>query len=91
MNADRGSVERNVARLASERTALFSRSGHSFGLSTSDQSRLRVIERELDECFASLRKMRAARDVTRFAREDPVVRRAIRPRSETAVRTPTAN
>lgn len=91
MSEDRGSVERNVARLASERTALFSRSGHSFGLSSNDQSRLRVIERELDECFASLRKLRAARDVTRFAREDPVVRRAIRPRSELGARSPAAN
>jgi hypothetical protein len=90
MNTDRASIERNVARLASERTSLFSRSGHSFGLSNTDQGRLRVIERELDECFASLRKMRAARDVTRFAREDPVVRRAIRPRTD-AVRAPTAN
>jgi hypothetical protein len=77
MNADRGSLERSVARLASERTTLFNRSGTSFGLSAVDQNRLRVVERELDECFGALREMRAVRDASRFSREDPVVRRAI--------------
>jgi len=77
MNADRGSIERNVNRLATERSTLFGRSGTSFGLSAADQNRLRVVERELDECFGALREMRAVRDATRFSREDPVVRRAI--------------
>ncbi|MGQ0826332.1 MAG: hypothetical protein ACT4OX_15095 [Actinomycetota bacterium] len=77
MNSDRGALERSVARLASERTALFCRSSHSFGLSVVDQGRLKTIERELDETFTSLRRLRAARDVARFAREDPVLRRAI--------------
>jgi hypothetical protein len=77
MNADRGSLERSVARLATERSDLFTRSGSSFGLSAADQNRLKVVERELDECFGSLREMRAVRDATRFSREDPVVRRAI--------------
>ncbi len=77
MNADRGNIERNVNRLAIERTALFTRSGTSFGLSPADQTRLKTVERELDECFGALREMRAVRDATRFSREDPVVRRAI--------------
>jgi hypothetical protein len=77
MNVDRGSLERSVARLASERTTLFTRSASSFGLSPADQNRLRVVERELDETFGALREMRAVRDATRFSREDPVVRRAI--------------
>ena len=84
MNNDRGSLERNVARLASERTDLFTRSGSSFGLSPADQNRLKVVERELDECFGSLREMRAVRDATRFSREDPVVRRAIARNAESA-------
>lgn len=77
MNTDRGSVERNLSRLASERTALFTRSGQSFGLTVVDQNRLKVVERELDEAFNALREMRAVRDASRFSREDPVVRRAI--------------
>ena len=83
MNVDRGSLERSVARLANERTTLFTRSGSSFGLSPADQNRLRVVERELDETFGALREMRAVRDATRFSREDPVVRRAITRRGET--------
>ena len=83
MNVDRGSIERNVTRLASERSILFTRSGTSFGLSAADQNRLRVVERELDECFGALREMRAVRDATRFSREDPVVRRAITRNGET--------
>ena len=77
MNTDRAGIERNLARLASERTSLFNRSGHSFGLSPVEQNRLRAIERELDESFGALREMRAVRDASRFSREDPVVRRAI--------------
>jgi hypothetical protein len=78
MNGERASLERNVNRLAAERTALFSRSSNRMGLSPADQNRLRLIERELDESFTSLRRVRAALDVTRFAREDSVVRRAVR-------------
>jgi hypothetical protein len=83
MNVDRGSIERSVTRLASERSILFTRSGTSFGLSVVDQNRLRVVERELDECFGALREIRAVRDATRFSREDPVVRRAITRNGET--------
>ena len=77
MNSDRGNIERNLSKLATERTALFNRSGQSFGLTPADQNRLKVVERELDEAFGALREMRAVRDATRFSREDPVVRRAI--------------
>jgi hypothetical protein len=87
MNVDRGSIERNVTRLATERTTLFTRSGSSFGLSVADQNRLKVVERELDECFGALREMRAVRDATRFSREDPVVRRAISRNTESTPRT----
>ena len=82
MNVDRGNIERNVSRLATERTELFNRSGQSFGLTAADQNRLKVVERELDEAFGALREMRAVRDATRFSREDPVVRRAIARSSE---------
>jgi uncharacterized protein DUF2630 len=75
-----GSVEREVARLASERTDLFSRSSGTGGLSNAEQSRLRSIERQLDECFVSLRQMRAARAANRFGREYPLANRAARPR-----------
>ena len=51
----------SVTRLASERSTLFNRSGSSFGLSAADQNRLRVVERELDECFGALREIRAVR------------------------------
>ena len=77
MNSDRGNIERNLSKLATERTELFGRSGQSFGLTPADQIRLKVVERELDEAFGALREMRAVRDATRFSREDPVVRRAI--------------
>ncbi len=75
--SERGNIERNLNRLANERAALFTRSGQSFGLTPADQNRLKVVERELDECFGALREIRAVRDATRFSREDPVVRRAI--------------
>ena len=81
---DVGNLERNLTRLASERTALFTRSGTSFGLNAADQNRLRVVEREIDETFGALREMRAVRDASRFSREDPVVRRAIARNAETA-------
>jgi hypothetical protein len=67
-----GGVEREVARLASERTELFSRSGGHPGLSNAEQSRLHAIERQLDECFVSLRQMRAARAASRFGRQYPL-------------------
>jgi hypothetical protein len=60
-------LERRVNRLASERAALFDKSGASFGLSAADQERLSAIERELDDCFVLRRTHRAARNAQRFA------------------------
>jgi len=81
-----GSIEREVARLASERTALFSRSGGTGGLSNAQQSRLRMIERQLDECFVSLREMRASRAASRFGRDYPFGNRAASPRDAQKLR-----
>jgi hypothetical protein len=67
-------LERRVNRLASERAALFDKSGASFGLSGADHQRLGTVERELDECFALRRTHRAARDARRFARDGQSVR-----------------
>jgi hypothetical protein len=78
-DAGQGNVEREIARLASERTALFGRSGASARLSKGEQSRLRTIERELDERFQVLRGMRAVQSQRRFKSEDPVAHRATRP------------
>jgi hypothetical protein len=75
-----GSVEREIARLASERTDLFGRGGQSARLSSAEQSRLRSIERQLDDCFTSLRQLRAARAATRFAREQPFTQRGAKAR-----------
>ena len=82
MSAEQRSVEREVARLASERTALFSRSGTANGLSPAEQGRLRAIERELDEQYLALRQMRAARDGARFAYQYPIARRAVNARRD---------
>jgi hypothetical protein len=74
---ERASVQREVARLASERTALFSRSAGTSGLSLADQSRLRAIERQLDECYTALRRARASSASARNARGDVARRRAV--------------
>lgn len=66
--------DRRMTRLAAERSALFAKSGSNFGLSSSDQQRLKVVERELDECFDARRRQRAASDVRRFDREGPLRR-----------------
>jgi hypothetical protein len=68
MNSDRANMERNLSRLALERSELFTRSGQAFGLTAAEQHRLKVVERELDECFGSVRELRAARDASRFGR-----------------------
>jgi hypothetical protein len=78
MSTDGTHLEKELARLAAERTALFARSGNSFGLTPADQTRLRSVERELDECFISVRNARAARDAARFSRENAIVRRQVR-------------
>jgi hypothetical protein len=75
--SDRAGMERQLARLATERTELFARAGTAAGLSKADQSRLSTIERELDACFLEVRTRRAAADARRFTLEGPVgLRRA---------------
>jgi hypothetical protein len=64
--SDAAGLERQVNRLASERTILFAKASSPTGLSKSDHARLSVIARELDDCFALRRKQRAARDARRF-------------------------
>ncbi len=77
-SADAASLEREVNRLVTERGALFDKAGASFGLTSVEQQRLGVIERELDECFLARRRLRAAHDARRFDRELPLLRRAPR-------------
>ena len=73
-------LEREVNRLANERTALFDKAGARFGLSHVDQRRLNAIERELDECFLARRRLRANRDADRFDRDQPTIRRTVIPK-----------
>jgi hypothetical protein len=76
-STDKAAVERDLARLTTERTELFARAGTDAGLSKDDQSRLSAIERELDACFLAVRTRRAAVDARRFTLEGPVgLRRA---------------
>jgi len=77
LNDERGALQREVARLASERTDLFSRSRDTSGLSRVDQSRLRAIERKLDECYTALRLARAGRAAARNTRDDVARRRPV--------------
>ena len=71
---DEADLDRLMTRLATERGVLFDKAGASFGLSGVDQERLKVIERELDECFLERRRKRAVRDAHRFDRETPIPR-----------------
>jgi hypothetical protein len=78
-------TERRIERLSAERIALFARASASVDPSSdSDRSRLKAIERELDECFLLLRRLRAARDASRFDGEAPVLRTRLtaRPRDQ---------
>jgi hypothetical protein len=78
---DKAALERRLGRLVTERTTLFGGAGGHGGLSAEDRHRLAVIERELDECFTSLRQRRAVSDAKRFDRDQPFLRRPIeRPR-----------
>jgi hypothetical protein len=70
-------LERRIEHLAEERIALFARAGTEANTSDVDRSRLKVVERELDECFLALRSERAKRDATRFVTEQPVLRTRI--------------
>lgn len=77
-------LKRQAEVLAKERMTLFARANANSGLSVADQTRLKAIERELDECFNALRRQRAAADVRRFDREDRRLRTTfpVRPRPE---------
>ena len=78
---DRAALERRLGRLVTERTTLFGGARGHRGLSAEDRRRLAVVERELDECFTSLRQRRAVSDAKRFDRDQPFHRRPIeRPR-----------
>jgi hypothetical protein len=78
---DRARLERQVSKLANERSALFDKAGVTHGLSNVDQQRLLTIERELDECFLARRRLRAERDAQRFDREGPAIRRSLPPKT----------
>ena len=77
---DKASIGRRVAKLATERTELFTTAGATAGRSAAAQTRLAAIERELDECYTALRTQRAARDARRFSSEELRYRRPIEPR-----------
>jgi hypothetical protein len=72
-------LDRRTTRLATERAALFEKAGDPVGLSVAEQQRLKVIERELDECFLARRRERALADARRFDRDAPFIRRVPRP------------
>jgi len=77
---DGARLERQVNKLVNERAALFDKAGASHGLSSIDQQRLGAIERELDECFLERRRLRANRDMQRFDRDRPFIRRQLPPK-----------
>jgi hypothetical protein len=77
MSDEPAAIQRNVARLAAERTELFSRSIGVGGLSSAARSRLRAIERQLDECYTALRLGRAGRANARQRPHDVTPRRAV--------------
>lgn len=61
------SLKQRIERLTTERSVLFTRVQQDSPRAADDRSRLKVIEREMDECFAALRRLQAARDVDRFS------------------------
>jgi hypothetical protein len=71
-------LDRRTTRLATERTALFEKAGAAVGLSVAEQQRLKLIERQLDECFLARRRERALADARRFDRDSPFIRRVRR-------------
>ena len=76
---DHASLERQLSRLTTERTALFAQAGTVGGLSKDDHTRLTSLERQIDECFVLIRQNRAARDARRFTAEGMLIRRGIKP------------
>jgi hypothetical protein len=76
MSAESEHLERDVARLAAERSQLFMGEGRALGASADVQHRLRAVERQLDECYTRIRQLRAVRDRARSTPRDdsPFVR-----------------
>ena len=70
MSGECEQLERDVARLAAERSQLFTGEGRAFGTSAEVQRRLRVVERQLDECYTRIRQLRAVRDRARSTPRD---------------------
>jgi hypothetical protein len=64
--ADEANLDRRVNRLANERLTMFERASENFGFSAAEHDRLTTVERELDECFLTRRRLRAARNLQRF-------------------------
>jgi hypothetical protein len=73
--SESGELGRRIERLATERIALFSHGRSGANLTAVDRTRLKAIERELDECYLVQRQHRAARDAQRFDAEQSVARR----------------
>lgn len=61
-------LDRQVNRLASERSTIFAGGGKDVALTESERQRIKAIDRELDDCYALRRQRRAARDARRFSR-----------------------
>ena len=68
------SLERRIEKLSEERIDLFARASANVNLSVVERTRLKTIERELDECYLVVRRHRAARDAERFVAEEPNAR-----------------
>jgi hypothetical protein len=72
-------LERQLARLAADRTALFRVASMNGSLTPDEQHRLTSTERQLDECFTALRIQRAQLDARRFENERALPRRPVGP------------
>ena len=70
----RAEIERKIEQLSTERISLFARRNTGSNAAAVDRTRLKAIERELDECFVAVRSQRAQRDAKRFIAEEPVSR-----------------
>ena len=67
-------LERRIAKLSEERIDLFARASANVNLTVVERTRLKTIERELDECYLVIRQYRAVRDAERFVAEEPNAR-----------------
>ena len=67
-------LERRIEKLSEERIDLFARASANVNLTVVERTRLKTIERELDECYLVIRQYRAVRDAERFVAEEPNAR-----------------